>query len=360
MDHAVILAGGSGTRLWPMSRRHRPKQLLPLVEGGSLLDLALERVLSVFAPQRTWIVTNADLVPAVRAAAASLPPENVIGEPAIRDTSNAIGLACMLLVRRDEEANVGVFTADHVIRPPDRFAAAVRDALAVLDGMPDALVTLGVLPVFPHTGLGYIQRGEAVGPKLHRVQRFVEKPGRAAAGAYLASGDYYWNSGMFVWRAGTLVDRLAEFRPEHAASLAQAADAWEAGDVDAAAGVYADLPQISIDYALMEPAAESEGCTVLVRELDCQWLDLGAWSVLPEVNPIDDADNLRTGRVVALHASGNILISDDPEHLLAVIGIEDMVVVHSGGATLVAPKARSQDVRKLLKKIKETYGEQYE
>lgn len=362
MDYAVILAGGSGTRLWPMSRRNRPKQLLPLVGGRSLFELSLERLAAVFPPERIWVVTSADLAPAIRAAAPQFPAANVIGEPSARDTSNAIGLACLLAARQDPDAKLGIFTADHVIRPVSRFAEVVRDGLTLLDRDPAALVTLGVLPGWPHTGLGYIQRGQPIAgaDRAFAVRRFVEKPDRARAEQYVVSGEYYWNSGMFLWRAATVIDTLARLRPEHAALLRQAGDAFAGGDLAVAGEVYSRLPKISIDYALMEPASVDPACRVVVREFDCQWIDLGSWPVLAEVNPPDPAGNLVSGRVVALDATGNILVNDAAEHLLAVSGIEDLVVVHTADATLVTPKASSLDLKKLLEQVRAKFVGRYD
>ncbi|MDD4890774.1 MAG: mannose-1-phosphate guanylyltransferase [Phycisphaerae bacterium] len=360
MNYAVILAGGSGTRLWPMSRRNRPKQLLPLVAGQSLLELSLDRLAAVFPPERTLIVTSADLAPAARSAVGPrLPEANIVGEPCPRDTSNAVGFACQLLHRRDPDARLGIFTADHVIRPIDRFAAAVRDALDLLNRQPTAMITLGVLPTWPHTGLGYIHRGDPIGPRFHRVRRFVEKPDRATAEQYVAGGEYYWNSGMFIWRADTVINTLARLRPDHAALLAGATDAFLSGG-PRAVELYAALPKISIDYALMEPASVDSGCQVVVRELDCQWIDVGSWPVLADVNSVDGSNNLKVGRVATLDAAGNILINESAEHVLAVAGLEDMVIVHTADATLVVPKARAQDLKKLLEQVRAAFGDRYE
>lgn len=359
MEHAIILAGGSGTRLWPMSRHNRPKQLLPLVQGRSLLELTIERLSGVFPPQRTWIVTRADLSDAVRSVATGLPEANVIGEPLGRDTSNAIGLACLLLNERDPHAKVGVFTADHVIRPTDRFAAAVRDAFSLLDEIPDAIVTFGVLPSWPHTGLGYVHRGAELASRFHTVRRFIEKPDRVTAERLVSSGEYYWNSGMFAFSAQTAVEGLKLFAPDQFAVLSESARALRNGDMAAAAELYARLPKISIDYALMEPASNSPAGRLVVRELDCQWLDLGSWTVLSEVNQTDEAGNLHIGCVTALDTAGNVVASDDAEHLIAAIGIEDLVIVHSADATLIAPKARAQDLKRLLELVRQQHGQRY-
>jgi mannose-1-phosphate guanylyltransferase len=362
MDYAVILAGGSGVRLWPMSRRHRPKQVLPLVEGRSPLELAIERLRAAFPPDRIWIVTSAELVEAVRAAAGDLPAGNIIGEPAARDTSNAIGLICLLLARRDPAAKVGIFTADHIIRPTERFVAAVRDAMAFLDRQPDALMTFGVPPTWPHSGLGYIHRGEclAEGGRFFAVRRFVEKPDRPTAEQYVASGEYYWNSGMFLWKAQTAIDAMERFRPDHIAMLRSAAEAVERNDAAGLADLYGKLPKISIDYALMEPASTSPSCRVVVREFDCQWVDLGSWAVLADVNPTDIAGNVRLGATVAVESAGSVLVNDDPNHLVATMGVSDLVVINSGGVTLVVPRSRAQDIKSLVEQVRREHGGRFD
>ena len=362
MDHAVILAGGSGVRLWPMSRRHRPKQVLPLVEGRSLLELAIERLRAGFPADRIWIVTSSDLVGAVRAMAGDLPAGNIIGEPAVRDTSNAIGLICLLLARRDPQAKLGIFTADHIIRPTDRFVATVREAMAFLDRQPDALITFGVPPTWPHTGLGYIHRGEGLagGEKFFAVRRFVEKPDRPTAEQYVASGEYYWNSGMFLWRAQAAIDAMERFRPDHVALLRRAAAAADRNDAAGLADLYGKLPKISIDYALMEPASTSPACRVVVREFDCQWVDLGSWAVLADVNPTDSAGNVCMGETIAADSAGSVLVNDDPNHLVATMGVKDLVVINSGGVTLVVPRSRAQDIKSLVEQVRKQHGEKFD
>lgn len=360
MDYAAILAGGSGTRLWPMSRQSRPKQLLPLVDGRSLLQLSLDRLAAVLPPDRTWIITSRQLADAVRPVATALPPGNIVGEPCPRDTANAVALGCLLLLRIDPEARLGIFTADHVIEPVDRFAAAVRHAFADLDRAPNTIVTFGVKPTRPETGYGYVHRGQPLSPGAFRVQQFVEKPDRARAEHYLSGGDYYWNSGMFVWRADTIINALRRFRPEHLAALERATDAFVSGCIDEAARLYEQLPRISIDYAIMEPASQCADYHVVVRELDCRWLDVGSWPAVAEANARDAAGNYIAGQAALVDASDSIVINEDASRLVAVLGVQDVVVVNSGNATLVVPKSRAGDLKSLLAQVQQTARGRFE
>ena len=206
MRHAVIMAGGAGTRLWPLSRKMRPKQLMRLFEGASLLQLARRRLDGLFAPENIWVITSADYLDLVAAELLDLPRENLIGEPMGRDTANAIGLAAHLLALRDADATMGVFTADHIISPQDEFATAIRRGLEAAERFPESLITFGITPDSPHTGYGYVQRGAQVAPHVFRAGKFQEKPTREVAETYLKSGEYYWNSGMFTWRVSAILE----------------------------------------------------------------------------------------------------------------------------------------------------------
>jgi len=226
MEHAVIMAGGAGTRLWPLSRNHRPKQLLRLFDGRSLLRHTYERLAERFDPTRIHVITTAAHLPMVAEDLPELPAENLMGEPCGRDTANAVGMAAALLERRDPGAVMGVFTADHIIRPVDRFCAALDAAYRHVAETPGVLVTFGIRPAVAHTGYGYVHRGRTLGDGVHQVLEFVEKPDADTAATYLSSGEYYWNSGMFVWRAKTILDELARHMPDSHAKLLALAEAW--------------------------------------------------------------------------------------------------------------------------------------
>lgn len=364
MQYGVILAGGAGTRLWPLSRSERPKQLLPVVRGKSLLQLSFERLRGILSPQQIFVCTSANHGPRVLDNLPELPRENLLGEPQGRDTANAIGFSAAVLQKRDPDATFAVVTADHVIEPIDAFQNALKTAFDVVVKQPNALVTFGIIPTYGHTGLGYIHRGEAI-PGFrgaYKVLSFKEKPDKPTADRYVESGRYYWNSGMFVWRADTVLCELATHLPDAHRGLMQIAEAWGTEAHDSVLNeIYPHLPRISIDYAVMEPASHSKGKAVVsVVEMDIQWLDIGSWPALAETLRADDHDNaVDAGSFVLLNSDNNIIISEDPEHLISTIGLSDMIIVHSRDATLVCPKREAQRVKELAMKVKEKYGDRY-
>jgi mannose-1-phosphate guanylyltransferase len=362
VQHAVIMAGGSGTRLWPLSRSARPKQLLDVVAepgGGahSLLAEAFARLQAVLPPERIWVCTAARYGDQVLAALPELGAHQLILEPVPRDTANAVGLAAAVVADVDPDAALAVVTADHVIRPVDRFAAALRTAYDVLGLHPRALVTLGVTPTSPATGFGYVQKGAPTAvPGAAEAASFREKPDRATAEAYLASGEYLWNSGMFVWRAQTVLDALADHLPESAAGLRRIGAAPAGPQRDAVlAEVFPTLRRISVDYAVLEPASAEPG-RVLVVDLDVDWLDVGSWPALAGTLDADDAGNAVRGMTVLLDSSGNVVLSDDPGHLVALVGVRDSVVVHTADVTMVCPISDAERVKQLLAEVEQRCG----
>ena len=365
MRHAVIMAGGSGTRLWPLSRAERPKQLLDVVADGaggthSLLAEAFARLRTVLPADRIWVCTAARYGRQVQAALPDLHPERLVLEPEARDTANAVGLTAALVADADPDAELAVVSADHVIRPVERFAAALENAYAALATRPDALVTLGITPTSPATGFGYVQRGVPTGvPGVSEVASFREKPDLATAEAYLASGEYVWNSGMFVWRARTVLDALADHLPETADGLARivAAAPGEARSA-ALAEIFPTLPKISIDYAVLEPAAREPG-RVLVADLDVDWLDVGSWPALARTLDADGGGNAVRGLAVVVDGAGNIVFSDDPDHLVATVGLRECVVVHTADVTMVCPIGHAEQVKALLEAVRERFPGAY-
>ena len=355
MRHAVIMAGGAGLRLWPLSREARPKQLLKLAHGKSLLRLAYERVSLLLEPETIYVITGSRHLEAVARERPEVPEANLFGEPVGRDTANAVGLAAAILRRRDPEATMGVFTADHVITPPDRFAATVAKAFDMAEQYPEALVTMGIVPTRPETGYGYVQRGRRLGDGVFEVQRFTEKPCLDLAKEDVAGGDYYWNSGMFAWRADTILEQLSRHLPEAHLGVSRIADVWDSRHrQEELEAVYPELPKISIDFAVMEKAPR-----VLVVEMDCQWVDLGSWTALEGViSPDADGNVTAAPRTVTLDARGNVLVSEE-DHLIAAFGVEDLVVVHSPDATLVCRKQDAQALKMLIEKVEETTGGRY-
>ncbi|KQS73413.1 mannose-1-phosphate guanylyltransferase [Modestobacter sp. Leaf380] len=362
MRHAVIMAGGSGTRLWPLSRSARPKQLLDVVaeDGGgahSLLAEAFTRLQAVLPTEQIWVCTAARYGDMVREALPELGPDRLILEPVARDTANAVGLAAALVADVDPDAELAVVSADHVIRPVERFADALRTAYDCLAVRPRSLVTLGITPTSPATGFGYVQKGaptEVAGAA--EAASFREKPDRATAEGYLASGEYVWNSGMFVWRAQTVLDALADHLPESAEGLRRIVAAEDREAV--LAEVFPTLPKISVDYAVLEPAAAEPG-RVLVVDLDVDWLDVGSWPALAGTLDTDEAGNAVRGLVVTLDSSGNVVLSDDPDHLVALVGVRDSVVVHTADVTMVCPVGDAERVKQLLAAAEERFPGRY-
>lgn len=368
MRHAVIMAGGSGTRLWPLSRRMRPKQLMKLFDGKSLLQLACERLSGVFEPQNTWVITSAAYIDLVATELPQLPRTNLIGEPMGRDTANAIGLAASLLARRDPQGSMAVFTADHLIEPVDVFAKSIRTGLDAAERFSGALVTFGITPDSPQTGYGYVQRGPRVATDIsnggqdarathvYEAADFKEKPTLEVAKSYLASGDYFWNSGMFAWSVPAILAEMRRQLPENAATLGELAATWdEQHATPACAAKFESLKKISIDYGIMENAQR-----VLLVEMPCKWRDLGSWSSIGATRPADERGNVTVGKNgIAVGGANNILVSES-DHLIMTLGVDDIVVIHSDNATLVCRRDQEQAIRDLAVVRKERFGDRYE
>lgn len=355
MRHAVIMAGGAGVRLWPLSRRERPKQVLRFLGGMSLLRQSFERVATLFPPEQIHIITNQTHLPMVTAEIPEIPAGNLYGEPVGRDTANAVGLAAAILHERDPDAVIGTFTADHVITPQEKFNEAVLKAFSIAEQNADALVTLGVRPSRPDVGFGYIQRGERHAEGVYEVQRFVEKPNHALATKYVASGEYYWNSGMFCWRATTILDQLSKHLPQSYASLMDIARSWRTEERQTKLqSIYPKLMRISIDFAVMERADR-----VLVVELNCDWVDVGSWPALETVLPADADGNISAcSHAIHLGSRGNIVVSED-KHLIATIGVDDLVIVHSPNATLICTRRDAQAIKELVDNIRQQFGDEF-
>lgn len=358
--YAVIMAGGSGTRLWPMSREHLPKQLLALSpDGKSLLEKSIERLKGLFDPGDIYIISTRAHVKPIAERLAFLPKENLIGEPMGRDTANAIGLAASIIYNRDPDATMGVFTADHIIEPIDRFQGAVLTGYDIVEQNPEYLCTFGIKPKYPHTGLGYIHRAEIIKDgefPVYRVGAFKEKPDQMTAERYVQSGEYYWNSGMFVWKVRSILDELTRHLPASADKLIKLGKEYGKDNWDTLAdSIYPELEKISIDYAVMEKAEK-----VLVVEMPVNWADVGSWSELGKVIGKDSYGNAKlVDKFVGIDVREGIFVSAEREHLIAAIGVEDLIVVHTKDATLISRRDRAQDVKKIVEIIKEKFGKEY-
>ena len=347
MDFAVIMAGGTGQRLWPLSRQGRPKQILKLLGGRTLLQGCFDRLKEMFDVRHILVLTNAQYADQVRENLTELPKENVIAEPCVRDTSGAIGLSAAILAKADPQATMAVVTADHVIDPPKPFIEAMRAALAFVNSHPQALLTFGVRPTYASAQYGYIRLGEPkdkIG-KVLPVTDFREKPDLPTAERYLADREYYWNSGMFVWKAETILALLKAHLPGCAEPLEKIRQAWGGPDQQSTLQEwFPRIPKISIDFAVLEKAEDVYGIP-----LGCRWLDLGSFTALAEVLTPDDGHNIVAGgQSRLLDCRHTIVATEDGGHLIAMIGVEDMIVAHSPDATLICPSNQSHRIKELL------------
>jgi mannose-1-phosphate guanylyltransferase len=337
--HPVILAGGSGTRFWPLSRRRRPKQLLPLASSRSLVEDTFARATRFGAPEDVLVVCGRAHGVAIRKLVPELPASNIVVEPAARNTAPAIGLAALLVAAKDPGGVLLVLPSDHAIVKGRAFASAV--AAAVAAARKGSLVSIGVAPTRPETGYGWLRVGEPIAaePRARRCLAFVEKPDRARAEAYLAAGDYLWNAGMFAFRADRLLAELRRHLPACAEVLDRLAPAvGTAGFARALARGFPQAPSISIDHGVMEKADD-----VAVVPADLGWSDLGSFASLPEVRRADRAGNVAEGDVVLVDARDNVVLGG--RRTVALVGVTGLVVVDAGDALLVCPKDRAQDVR---------------
>jgi mannose-1-phosphate guanylyltransferase len=353
MRYVVIMAGGSGTRLWPLSRQGRPKQLLELFEGKSLLRLAFERLEGVVPVENILVCTGRSYADDVAAQLPELPPQNLLGEPVGRDSLNAVAWSSAVLEARDPEAVVAMVTADQVITPVDAFRRSLGIAFDAAERVTNSLVTLGVVPTSPHTGYGYLRRAEEVLPGVFRIQEFKEKPSADVATDYLATGEYWWNAGMFVWRAATLLDQLSQLKPETATKVRELAAHPERLDA-----VFPTLERISVDYAVMEPASTGRtGAVVLSVPLSVDWSDVGGYLSYAELLDADADGNTRQGQTVSLDSRGCIVFNMiGPDHVVATLGLQDVLVVATKQATLVARLDDAERVKQLVTLVSEEYG----
>ena len=354
MRFAMIMAGGSGTRLWPMSRRLAPKQLLPFIEGKSLLQIAGERLEGVVPAERRLVCAAEAYRAQVMAAVPALQPANWLGEPVGRDTLNAVGFAAAVLARRDPDAVFAVITSDHLITPQQEFAKRLAEGFRLVEQDATRFVTFGITPTFAATGYGYVERGEAIEgfDRCFRANRFVEKPDRARAEQYLASGAFSWNSGMFVFHAGRCLEAILWFRPESAAGLERIAQAWGTPQqASVVAEVYPTLPKISVDYGLMEPASADARRTIVEVPMSVNWKDVGSWPTWAETLPADASGNRANARTEHHEAKRVVVASDDPGHVVSVVGLDDVIVVRTATATLVCRADMAEKVKEIAGRV---------
>ena len=374
MLHAVVMAGGSGTRFWPQSRTRRPKQLLPIAGETTMLRQTVDRLKSPdgagdgpggVPADRVWVVTNAVQAEEVRRQLPEVPPGNVLVEPCARNTAPCVGLAAVHVEHADPGAAMLVLPADHVIGPPETFRRAAATAAAVVDADPGRFVLFGVPPTFPSEGFGYIRRGDALEGFEHSrafaVAEFKEKPDAATAQSYLDSGEFYWNCGIFTWRAAAILAALSEYEPITRAKLASIAAAVGTDDYErAVADYFPACDSVSIDNAVLERT--NKAC---VLEAPFEWDDVGSWGALRRLLGEDgDGHSVDAPRFVSLD-SKNCTVRDATAgdggggHLICALGVEDLIIVHTADATLVAKRGDENAVKRLIGELKTRGLEDY-
>lgn len=345
--YAIIMAGGSGTRFWPLSRRKRPKQLLEIFGNATLLEQTVQRLRGLVPPERTYVFTNQLVHGDVARRLPQIPKRQIVAEPAQRNTAPTIGLAAHEILRRDPDGIMVVLPADHLITKPAAFRSAFKAGCqwAATEGRS---VVLGIKPTRPETGYGYIRLGKIQkrigGENILGVERFTEKPKLPLARRYAASGRYLWNAGMFVWRASTLLENLGRLQPKMARTLGQIAAAGGIRNPRALQRLFPRLEKISIDYALMEKLSG-----VFAVASDIGWSDVGSWAVAYELGRKDASGNVRPKNSLSIGSTGNMVVSD--RGFVVTIGVEDLVIVETNGALLVCARECSQEVGKAVQEL---------
>lgn len=369
MRYAMIMAGGSGTRLWPVSRDGQPKQLIEFIpddsgRNRSLLELAATRLDGLVESDQRYICTGERYRDQIKEVLPEFGDEQILGEPMPRDTVNAVGFTAAVLAKQDKDAVFAVLTADHLIQPNDVFQDRLRLGFELVEQDPSRMVTFSIKPTYPATGFGYVERGSIIdtldsarvgGVQLaFTVSKFVEKPPLHMAQAYVESGHFGWNSGMFIYHAQTVLDCLARYKPECHEGLMKIQEAWGTDDQQRVLDeVYPELPKTSVDYAIMEPASADPAIRVCTVEMDVKWKDVGSWPSFFETISPDNADNRSTGEGATYFeaSSHSSVFNTDKDHAVALVGCEGLVVVHTERATLVMPAEKAQQLKDIREQL---------
>ncbi len=347
----VIMAGGAGTRFWPAGTEAQPKQFLKLLGERSLLQQSFDRALLLAPRERILVLTASPLVSLVQDQLPDLPPAQIIGEPVRRDTAAAVCLGALLVKALYGDRVMVILTADHAIGPDEEFVRTLGSAIEAASRS-SALYTVGIPPTHASTAYGYLERGDgsvgADGVEHHEIVSFREKPDHATAEGFVRSGRFFWNSGMFVWRAQAILDRFAQHLPGHSQALAPVVEGGtlplEEGALRAA---FETLDAVSVDYAIMEKASD-----VHMAVATFTWSDIGGWDALGEHLGEDSAGNRSNCRVVALDTRDNVVFSADEDELVALVGVQGLVVVRAGRRTLVVPRERAEEVKDLVRSLR--------
>ncbi|MCZ6673825.1 MAG: mannose-1-phosphate guanylyltransferase [Verrucomicrobia bacterium] len=348
----IIMAGGRGERFWPKSRLARPKHLQPIVGDQTMLAQTVERVAALVPPQNLIVITNSLQRDIILQDMPQLSPDQVVGEPVGRDTAAAVGLATVLVQAKDPDATFAILPADHVIHDGESYRKVLDRAFTAAEEK-QTLVTIGIKPTDPATGYGYIHAGqvssEVNGAPVYEVKRFVEKPVLETAKAYLESGEYFWNAGMFIWKVSTIDKALQLHTPVLYEGLRKISHGLQAGESveSLMEEVYPSLEKISVDFAIMERASN-----VSMVESDFDWDDVGAWPAIERHYPKDAVGNVSKGTVLFEQSANNIVVTSKG-HLTAVVGVEDLIIVHTADATLVCHKDKAQEIKAVVKRLGE-------
>lgn len=351
MLHAVIMAGGRGTRFWPQSRNTLPKQLLRLAGEHTMIQSTALRVQPDVTADRIWVVTNRDQAGETAKQLPDVDATRILIEPCGRNTAPCVAFAAACLIQQDPEAIMLVMPADHVISPPEVFRAAAERAVKVIKKSPESLVLFGVPPTYPATGFGYIERGPAMGtvPGAFQVAAFKEKPDRPRAEEFVAAGRFYWNCGIFVWKAATILAALDEHHPEIAQRAREIAATHGQPNFEATLNEqFPQMTSISIDHAVLEHTQSA-----VVIEAPFDWDDVGSWEALPRLIGCDAAGNAVDALHCGVETSNSIVRSTNPEHLLATFGVDNLIIVHTPDATLVANRNDPEAVKRLVSELEQ-------